>query len=88
MQLHGDQGGNGLFVGGRGQNKVRTAERRGIECTFSLVRIFFFNFSFINVFLIDLFFIFDILIHLWLEIEDVEMKFLKSSMVQIKVAYI
>lgn len=48
----------------------------------------FFNFSFINVFLIDLFFIFDILIHLWLEIEDVEMKFLKSSMVQIKVAYI
>ena len=56
-ELHGDQEGNGLFVGGRGQNKARVAERRGIGCFFFIV---FFYFSFINVFSLD-FFIFRVI---------------------------
>ena len=80
-ELHGDQEGNGLFVGGRGQNKARVAEKRGIGCFISLFFKFFIHKCIFNRFL-------HIPSHLWLEIEDTEMKFIKSSMVQIKVAYI
>ena len=81
-ELHVDQEGNGLFVGGRGQNKARVAERRGIGCFFSLFFFLFFIHKCIFIRFLH------IPSHLWLKIEDTEMKCLKSSMVQIKVAYI